>query len=65
MPAMSNPLLFWMMILVTALQLAVIYIPPAAEFFSVQPLEGVDLLIAVGTGFIVLIVMEVEKRIRK
>jgi len=65
MPLMSNPLLFWMMLVVTALQLAVIYIPPAAEFFSIQPLRIVDLLIAIGAGFAVMIVMEVEKRFRK
>jgi len=64
MSLMSNPLLFWMMILVTVLQLAVIYIPPAAEFFSVQPLGFIDLLIAVGAGFIVLVLMEIEKKIR-
>ena len=65
LPVASNPLLFWMMILVTVLQLAVIYIPPAAEFFSIKPLGFVDLLVAIGAGFIVMIVMEVEKRIRK
>ncbi len=65
MPVASNPLLFWMMILVTALQLAVIYIPPVAEFFSVKPLGVIDLLIAIGAGFVVLIVMELEKRLRK
>jgi len=65
MPVMSNPLLFWMMLVVTALQLAVIYIPPAAEFFSVKPLGVVDLLIAIAAGFVVLVVMEIEKRIRK
>ena len=61
----SNPLLFWMMLLVTALQLAVIYIPPVAEFFSVKPLGVIDLLIAIGSGFIVMIVMEIEKKLRK
>ena len=65
MPVASNPLLFWMMLVVTALQLAVIYIPPAAEFFSIQALGVIDLLIAIGAGFIVLIVMELEKRLRK
>ncbi|PWB71221.1 MAG: ATPase [Anaerolineales bacterium] len=65
MPMMSNPLLFWMMLVVTALQLAVIYIPPAAEFFSVKPLGVVDLLIAIGAGFVVLVVMEIEKKVRK
>jgi P-type Ca2+ transporter type 2C len=61
----SNPLLFWMMLLVSALQMAVIYIPPVAEFFSVRPLGVIDLLIAIGAGFLVFLVMEVEKKIRK
>jgi P-type Ca2+ transporter type 2C len=61
----SNPLLFWMMLLVTGLQLAVIYIPPAAEFFSVKPLGALDLLIAVGMGFIVFVAMELEKGLRR
>jgi len=65
MPVMSNPLLFWMMVLVTALQLAVLYIPPAAEFFSIQPLGIVDLLIAFGAGFVVLVLMEIEKKIKR
>ena len=65
MPVTSNPLLLWMMLVVTALQLAVIYIPPVAEFFSVKPLGMVDLLIAIGVGFVVLVVMELEKRIKK
>ncbi|HEY5730559.1 MAG TPA: cation-translocating P-type ATPase [Anaerolineales bacterium] len=64
-PLLSNPLLFWMMLVVTALQLAVIYTPPAAEFFSVRPLGFVDLLVAIGAGFIVMLIMEVEKRFRK
>ncbi len=65
MSVSSNPLLFWMMILVSALQLSVMYIPPAAEFFSVKPLSIVDLLITVGAGFIVFIAMEIEKRYKK
>jgi Ca2+-transporting ATPase len=61
----SNPLLFWMMLLVTVLQLAVIYIPAVARFFSVQPLGVSDLLVAISTGFVVFIVIEVEKWFRK
>ena len=53
------------MLVVTALQLAVIYIPSVAEFFSVKSLGIIDLLIAVGTGIIVLVVMEIEKKIKK
>jgi Ca2+-transporting ATPase len=44
----SNPLLLGMAMLVTLLQLAVIYIPPVAAFFSVTPLSWSDLLIALG-----------------
>lgn len=65
MSAASNPLLLWMMALVLALQLAVIYISPAAEFFSVTPLGAADLLIAVGAGLMVFVAMEAEKRLRK
>lgn len=65
MSAASNPLLLWMMALVIALQMAVIYIPPVAEFFSVTPLGAKDLLIAIGAGFLVFLVMEVEKKIKK
>ncbi len=61
----SNPLLFWMVLLVVVLQLAVIYIPPVAGFFSVQPLSAMDLSIAVGAGSVVFVVMEAEKKLRK
>jgi Ca2+-transporting ATPase len=65
MKASSNPLLFWMMLVVVALQLAVIYIPPVAGFFSVQPLGLADLMISVGAGFLVFVAMEVEKKVRR
>ncbi len=58
----SNPLLFWMILLVFVLQMGVLYIPPVAGFFSVKPLSVIDLLIAIGAGFIVLVVMELEKK---
>ena len=61
----GNPLLAWMVLLVFGLQLAVIYIPALNRFFNVVPLNAADLAIAVGTGAIVLIAMEVEKLIRK
>ncbi|MCK6539018.1 MAG: cation-translocating P-type ATPase [Anaerolineales bacterium] len=65
MSAASNPLLLWMMTVVIALQMAVIYIPPVAEFFSVTPLGARDLLILIGAGLLVFLVMEVEKKIKK
>ncbi|CAG0989143.1 H+-transporting ATPase [Anaerolineales bacterium] len=62
---LSNPLLAGMALLVVALQMAVMYIPPLAGFFEVVPLSGCDLSIAAGAGVLVFIVMEVEKRFKK
>jgi len=61
----GNPLLVWMVLLVFGLQLAVIYIPALNKFFNVVPLSSTDLAIAIGTGAIVLIAMELEKSIRR
>jgi Ca2+-transporting ATPase len=57
----SNPLLLGMAALVTLLQLTVIYCPPIASFFSVTPLSLPDLLIALGSGILVLAALEVAK----
>jgi len=61
----SNPLLLGMSALVLGLQLAVLYIPPVAAFFSVVPLGWLDLGIAFGAGLVVFAAIEAEKRIRK
>jgi Ca2+-transporting ATPase len=57
----SNPLLLGMAALVTLLQLAVIYLPPVATFFSVTPLGLPDLLVALGAGVLVLAALEIVK----
>ena len=57
----GNPLLAGMSLLVLALQLLVIYVPALASFFSVKPLSGMDLLIAIGAGALVFLAIEVEK----
>jgi Ca2+-transporting ATPase len=57
----SNPLLLGMAALVSLLQLAVIYLPPVAAFFSVTPLSLPDLLVALGTGVLVLAALELAK----
>jgi Ca2+-transporting ATPase len=57
----SNPLLLGMAALVTLLQLAVIYFPPVAAFFSVTPLALPDLLVALGAGVVVLAALELAK----
>jgi P-type Ca2+ transporter type 2C len=61
----GNPLLAWMVLLVFGLQMAVIYVPALNRFFSVVPLSTTDLGIALGTGAIVLVAMELEKLIAK
>ena len=60
----GNPLLAGMALLVIALQLFVLYVPPVSAFFNVQPLNVLDLLIAVGTGALVLVAIEVEKMVK-
>jgi Ca2+-transporting ATPase len=57
----SNPLMLGMAALVTLLQLAVLYIPPVASFFSVVPLSLPDLLVALGAGLVVLVALESAK----
>ncbi|HNA87894.1 MAG TPA: cation-translocating P-type ATPase [Anaerolineales bacterium] len=59
---LSNTLLAGMAFVVLALQLAVIYIPPLANFFEVVKLGAVDLAIAFATGLIVFVVMEAAKK---
>jgi len=61
----GNKLLTWMVFTVVALQLIVIYVPFMSSFFGVVPLSGIDLLIATGTGALVLVAMELEKMFRR
>ena len=61
----GNPLLAGMALLVTGLQLLVIYVPALSSFFNVVPLRGVDLLIAIGSGVVVFVAMEIEKAVRR
>ena len=61
----GNPLLAGMALLVTGLQMLVIYVPALSSFFNVVPLRGMDLLIAVGSGAIIFVVMEIEKAVRR
>ncbi len=65
MGLLTNPLLAGMALLVVVLQLMVMYIPALAKFFVVMPLSGCDLSIAITTGVIVLVVMELEKKFKK
>jgi Ca2+-transporting ATPase len=60
----GNRLLAVMALVVVILQLIVIYVPFMRSFFDVTSLSGFDLLIAIGTSALVLVAMEVEKRVR-
>ena len=62
---MSNPLLAGMSALVVGLQLTVLYVPFLADFFSVKALSLCDLSIAIAGGIVVLVVMEVEKWLKR
>jgi P-type Ca2+ transporter type 2C len=61
----GNPLLAGMALLVAGLQLLVIYVPVLSSFFDVVPLRGMDLLIAIGSGAVVFVAMEIEKAVRR
>jgi Ca2+-transporting ATPase len=61
----GNNLLAGMAFVVLALQLIVLYVPFMSSFFGVVPLSALDLLIAVGTGALVMVAMELEKFLQR
>ena len=61
----SNPLLIGMVGLTVILQLIVIYIPFLANIFKIVPLNGLDLLVCILSGFVMFFAIEIEKYIKK
>ncbi|MGK7392363.1 MAG: cation-translocating P-type ATPase [Candidatus Cyclobacteriaceae bacterium M2_1C_046] len=59
----SNMLFTGMLFLTLILHLGVIYLPFANKFFSLVPLEGIDLLISFILGMVLLIGVQIERRI--
>ena len=57
----SNLTLFWLALLVVALQLLVIYVPGVRDFFSAVPLTWPELLICVVFGSLAFWAIELEK----
>jgi P-type Ca2+ transporter type 2C len=57
----SNPLLAWMVVATTALQLLVLYAPFLGQFFKVTPLAMTDLLVCLLVGMAALVAIELEK----
>jgi len=64
MGVLSNPLLASMVLLVVFLQLMALYSPSWSSLFLVVPLSGWNLFFAIGTGMIVFVVLELEKRLK-
>lgn len=61
----SNMLFTGMLLLTLVLHVGVIYIPFASRFFTLVPLEMKDLIISVGLGMLLLVGVQIERRILK
>lgn len=57
----SNPYLLWAVGVTTALQLALVYVPPLQAFFGTHPLTSQELLICLGFSSLLLVWVELEK----
>ncbi len=57
----SNPYLLWAVIVTTALQLALVYVPPLQSFFGTHPLSFVELSICLGFSALLFVWVEMEK----
>ena len=57
----TNLTLFWLTLVVLALQLAVIYLTPIAGFFHATPLTPTQLLLTIALGTLAFWVIELEK----
>jgi Ca2+-transporting ATPase len=57
----SNPWLLWAVLLTSALQLALLYVPSLASFFGTVPLSGQDLLLCVGVSLVFFLYLELDK----
>ena len=61
---LTNPVLLVMALVVFFSQLMVLYVPFFEEFFQIEALSALELLICIGLGIFVYIVLEVAKRFR-
>ncbi len=57
----SNPYLLWAVAITTALQLALVYVPPLQNFFGTHPLSLMELAICLGFSALLFIWVELEK----
>jgi Ca2+-transporting ATPase len=58
---LSNPYVWGSVLLTTALQLLLIYVPVLQRFFGLHPLSGIELLICFGFSALVFVWLEMEK----
>jgi Ca2+-transporting ATPase len=57
----SNPWLIWAVLVTTALQMALLYVPALSNFFETTPLSLQDLAICVGFSLVFFLYLELEK----
>lgn len=62
---LNNKPLLWAVLGTIGLQLAVVYVPAFNTYFHTQPLTAMELLIAFGISAIVLVVVELEKMVKR
>jgi Ca2+-transporting ATPase len=57
----SNPWLIWAVLLTTALQLLLLYVPALSGFFGTTALSGADLGVCIGFSLLFFLYLELEK----
>lgn len=57
----SNPYLLWAVVVTTALQLAIVYVPPLQNFFGTNYLNLTELVICLGFSSLLFVWVELEK----
>ena len=59
-PAFSNPWLLVAVVVTSALQMALLYIPPLSKFFGTEPMSLLNLAICVGVSLLFFVYLELE-----
>ncbi len=62
---LSNPYLFWAVLLTSALQLVLIYVPPLRDFFGLHTLSMLELSICFGFSLLMFVWIELEKLVMR
>ncbi|MFM7266405.1 MAG: cation transporting ATPase C-terminal domain-containing protein, partial [Cyanobium sp.] len=64
-PPFSNSWLLWAVLLTSALQLSLLYVPALAVFFGTTPLPLADLGLCVGVSVLFFFYLEIQKMVRQ